>query len=196
MKKLTATDPETHSADVLAGNVEHLKALFPEALTEGKIDFEVLKQLLGTLQLGVISDDLGYSSYRACFIAEAYHDSVGPEPGAVLSDMPAGVLGPARLDREPELMFRNALEIVLGREQNSAGAPNDLAWLIQEDPLGAGIPGLHRAIQAEMEDGIVNRGLEELLITILHHLGTHLGVFPLEPGMTIQQPAWLNLSGM
>ena len=47
MKKLIANDPETRSADVLAENVEHLKALFPEAFTEGKIDFEVLKQLLG-----------------------------------------------------------------------------------------------------------------------------------------------------
>jgi adenine-specific DNA-methyltransferase len=47
MKKLTADDPETCSAEVLAENVEHLKALFPEAFTEGSVDFEVLKQLLG-----------------------------------------------------------------------------------------------------------------------------------------------------
>jgi len=47
MKKLTADDTETHSADIVAGNIEQLKALFPEAFTEGKVDFEVLKQLLG-----------------------------------------------------------------------------------------------------------------------------------------------------
>jgi adenine-specific DNA-methyltransferase len=47
MKPLTAQDPETHSPDIVAGNVEQLKALFPEAFTEGKLDFEVLKQLLG-----------------------------------------------------------------------------------------------------------------------------------------------------
>jgi adenine-specific DNA-methyltransferase len=47
MKPLTAQDPETHSPDIVAENVEHLKALFPEAFTEGKLDFEVLKQLLG-----------------------------------------------------------------------------------------------------------------------------------------------------
>ena len=47
MQKLIANDPETCSADVVAENIEHLKALFPEAFTEGKIDFEVLKQLLG-----------------------------------------------------------------------------------------------------------------------------------------------------
>jgi len=47
MNILTANDPETKSADILAENAERLKALFPEAFTEGKIDFEILKQLLG-----------------------------------------------------------------------------------------------------------------------------------------------------
>ena len=47
MKKITANDPETRSADVVAENLEHLKVLFPEAFTEGKVDFEVLKQILG-----------------------------------------------------------------------------------------------------------------------------------------------------
>ncbi|MBF0213796.1 MAG: site-specific DNA-methyltransferase [Magnetococcales bacterium] len=47
MKKLTPNDPEMHSTDLLSENVERLKALFPEAFTEGKIDFAVLKELLG-----------------------------------------------------------------------------------------------------------------------------------------------------
>ncbi len=47
MKKLTADDSEARSADVLAGNIDQLKTLFPEAFTEGGIDFDVLKQLLG-----------------------------------------------------------------------------------------------------------------------------------------------------
>ena len=47
MQKITANDPETRSADVMAENLEHLKSLFPEAFTEGKVDFEVLRQLLG-----------------------------------------------------------------------------------------------------------------------------------------------------
>ena len=46
MDKIVAGDPETRSADIVTENLEHLKALFPEAFTEGKIDFEVLKQLL------------------------------------------------------------------------------------------------------------------------------------------------------
>ena len=47
MDKLTANDPETQSADIVGGNIEQLRALFPEAFTEGRVDFEVLKQLLG-----------------------------------------------------------------------------------------------------------------------------------------------------
>ncbi|MFH0727063.1 MAG: hypothetical protein V2B19_12085 [Pseudomonadota bacterium] len=34
------------SADILADNTAKLKALFPEAFTEGKIDFNVLKSSL------------------------------------------------------------------------------------------------------------------------------------------------------
>ena len=47
MKKLTANAPETRSANLLASNIEQLKALFPEAVTDGAIDFDVLRQLLG-----------------------------------------------------------------------------------------------------------------------------------------------------
>ena len=47
MKPYTSNDRETKSADVVAANIEQLKVLFPEALTEGKIDFDVLRQLLG-----------------------------------------------------------------------------------------------------------------------------------------------------
>ena len=35
------------SADIVADNIDQLKSLFPEAFTEGKVSFDVLKQLLG-----------------------------------------------------------------------------------------------------------------------------------------------------
>lgn len=35
------------SADIVAENIDQLKALFPEAFTEGKVNFDVLQQLLG-----------------------------------------------------------------------------------------------------------------------------------------------------
>ncbi len=47
MEKLTDKDPETKSLDLVAENIEQLTRLFPESVVEGKIDFEVLKQLLG-----------------------------------------------------------------------------------------------------------------------------------------------------
>lgn len=47
MQILTANDPETHSSDLVSENIAQLHAFFPEAFTEGKIDFEMLKQLLG-----------------------------------------------------------------------------------------------------------------------------------------------------
>ncbi len=47
MKKIDPRDPITRSTDVIAENIERLKELFPEAFTEGKVDFDVLRQLLG-----------------------------------------------------------------------------------------------------------------------------------------------------
>jgi len=51
MKKLTSTDPETRSADQVAENIEHLKALFPELVAEGpdglSINVDILKSLVG-----------------------------------------------------------------------------------------------------------------------------------------------------
>lgn len=47
MKKITVGDPESQSVDQVAQNLDQLKALYPEAFTEGKVDFEILKQLLG-----------------------------------------------------------------------------------------------------------------------------------------------------
>ena len=51
MQKLEATSPEAKSADLVAGNIEQLKALFPELITEGPngvaVNVDVLKTLVG-----------------------------------------------------------------------------------------------------------------------------------------------------
>jgi adenine-specific DNA-methyltransferase len=51
MNKITAAAPEAQSADLVAGNIAQLKALFPELITEGAdgaaINVDVLKQLVG-----------------------------------------------------------------------------------------------------------------------------------------------------
>lgn len=47
MKKIEVNDTETQSADIVAENLLQLKAVFPEAFSEGKIQFETLRRLLG-----------------------------------------------------------------------------------------------------------------------------------------------------
>ncbi len=51
MQKITAQDHDAQSADIVMGNIEQLKALFPELITESKdgvaINVDVLKALVG-----------------------------------------------------------------------------------------------------------------------------------------------------
>ena len=47
MKRITAADPESHSADMVAENIAEVGRLFPEAVAEGKVDFAALRDLLG-----------------------------------------------------------------------------------------------------------------------------------------------------
>ncbi|MDW7758495.1 MAG: site-specific DNA-methyltransferase [Desulfuromonadales bacterium] len=51
MKKLTDDDPESKSPDLVAENIDRLKALFPELITEGPdgvaVNLDVLKSLVG-----------------------------------------------------------------------------------------------------------------------------------------------------
>jgi adenine-specific DNA-methyltransferase len=65
MKKLTAGDPETMSPDLLAANLERLKALFPELVTEGPdgaaVNVDVLKALVGDKTLTDSDEKYGLS---------------------------------------------------------------------------------------------------------------------------------------
>ncbi|MCU4119736.1 site-specific DNA-methyltransferase [Variovorax sp. N23] len=51
MQKIDAAAPEAQSADLVAGNIAHLRALFPELVTEGakgaSVNLDVLKALVG-----------------------------------------------------------------------------------------------------------------------------------------------------
>jgi adenine-specific DNA-methyltransferase len=47
--KLESNDPDVKSADIVTDNIAALRALFPEAVAEGRVDFEVLKALSGGL---------------------------------------------------------------------------------------------------------------------------------------------------
>lgn len=45
--KITRDDEAAGSGDMVAGNISQLKALFPEIVSDGKVDFDVLRELLG-----------------------------------------------------------------------------------------------------------------------------------------------------
>jgi adenine-specific DNA-methyltransferase len=51
LEKIESGAPESQSADLVAGNIAQLRALFPELVTEGKtgpaINVDVLKALVG-----------------------------------------------------------------------------------------------------------------------------------------------------
>lgn len=51
MQKIDASSPDARSAELLTGNIEQLKALFPELITEGAngaaVNIDVLKELVG-----------------------------------------------------------------------------------------------------------------------------------------------------
>lgn len=51
MTPIERNDTDAHSADLIAQNIETLKGLFPEAVSEGKIDMAVLKDLIGASRL-------------------------------------------------------------------------------------------------------------------------------------------------
>ena len=67
MMKITATDPEARSADVLAENIERLKALFPEIVTESTdgvaINVDVLKGLVGDKTVTDVDEKYGLNWY-------------------------------------------------------------------------------------------------------------------------------------
>ena len=47
MKRITAEDPESRSPDLVDSNLAELARVFPEAFAEGKVNFAVLRELLG-----------------------------------------------------------------------------------------------------------------------------------------------------
>lgn len=67
MKKLTAASFEGQSADLVAGNIKQLKALFPELITEGAngvaVNVDVLKALVGDASVTDADEKYGLNWY-------------------------------------------------------------------------------------------------------------------------------------
>ena len=47
MKPIASNDKLSQSKDLIHDNIDKLKELFPEIVTEGKVDFKVLQEVLG-----------------------------------------------------------------------------------------------------------------------------------------------------
>ncbi len=47
MDRITADHPDAKSRDLVADNIDRLRQIFPQAFTEGKVDFDALRALLG-----------------------------------------------------------------------------------------------------------------------------------------------------
>lgn len=67
IQKIQAADPEARSADLLAANIEQLRSLFPELITEsGKgpaVNLDVLKALVGDLTVTEADEKYGLNWY-------------------------------------------------------------------------------------------------------------------------------------
>lgn len=67
MNKLTAASPEAQSADLVAGNIDQLKALFPDLITEGPngtaVNVDVLKAMVGDQTVTDADEKFGLNWY-------------------------------------------------------------------------------------------------------------------------------------
>ena len=115
-------DPKTDGAskDITAENIEALKRLFPECVTEGKVDFDVLRELLG----GEIDDRPERYSFTWNGKSLARRIAQTPSTGT-LRPCPRGV---GQLGHDPEHLHR-------GRQPGGAEAPAEELPRAGEDDL-------------------------------------------------------------
>ena len=165
------------SADVLAGNIEHLKTLFPEAWTEGKVDFEVLKQLLGGLveereENLMFAGDLGFRVFK---LASSNIRAWEPDRDKLAETLEASIEH-LKTDRtEQDILFELLLKLGLDlcvpietkkiakHEVHSIGAGTLLACLSEKipqstvEPLALGLVAWHKALKPAGETTVVFR---------------------------------------
>jgi adenine-specific DNA-methyltransferase len=77
--KITKGDELTQSLDIVNDNIARLKELFPEVLTEGKIDFKVLQDILGK----EIEDEEEYYRFTWAGKAQARREAHKPSTGTL-----------------------------------------------------------------------------------------------------------------
>lgn len=79
IQKINAGDEGSQSHNLVDDNISKLKALFPEIMTEGKIDFDVLKHILG----GEIEEGEEYYRFTWAGKAQARREAHKPSTGTL-----------------------------------------------------------------------------------------------------------------
>ena len=79
MNKITPQDKESKSQDLVQENISQLKQLFPEIVSEGKVDFEVLQEILGE----EVIEDEEYYKFTWAGKAKARREANKPSTGTL-----------------------------------------------------------------------------------------------------------------
>jgi len=79
IKKITKGDNLSQSENIVETNIDKLKALFPEIVTEGKIDFKVLQEVLGN----ELEEDDEYYRFTWAGKANARREAQKPSTGTL-----------------------------------------------------------------------------------------------------------------
>lgn len=77
--KITSEDQLSHSKDLIQENIDQLKKLFPEIVSEGKIDFKTLQQVLGE----EIEDEEEFYRFTWAGKSEARREAHKPSTGTL-----------------------------------------------------------------------------------------------------------------
>ena len=79
MKPIASNDKLSQSKDLIHDNIDKLKALFPEIVTEGKVDFKVLQEVLGE----ELEDEEEYYRFTWAGKSQARREAHKPSTGTL-----------------------------------------------------------------------------------------------------------------
>ena len=100
-----------------------------------QLPHQVLALLFRAFPFGHVAHDLGEASNFATLAAQGSHHARGPEPAAVLADVPVVILASARLQGPLHFLLEHAVRNILRGEELLRGAADDLLFWITQQPL-------------------------------------------------------------
>ena len=116
---------------------------------------------VGATLFGAVAKYLDEALCCAGRVAERHHLAAGPEARAVLAHVPALVAGAALLQGGSHLGLRYAVLAVRKGEEHARGLAEHFRFGPAESALGAAVPLGYPPVQAERDDGVVNRAVQD-----------------------------------